>query len=196
MKIESGTGNGRYAGVNTRNRLEVSAVQIPLQHEASKGRSKAFQVWGEATLAAGTVTPLHITNSSTVDTCTVTYIRLQTIDPAGGTALPSAANYYQIGTGQAHSSGGAAKTPINMAVGSTVTSSVTAHHANPTLSGALDVFDKEYVKAEAEVSRYGKEGALVLLPGESLTVQFVGNHTSGTVYARVSFFMADKDILE
>lgn len=196
MKIESGTGNGKYAGVSINNRLEVVAVSIPLQHEASKDRNKAFQVWGEATLASGTVTPLHITNSSTTDTATVTYIRVQTIDPAGGTALPSAANYYQIGTGQAHSSGGTAKTPINMAVGSTVTSGVVAHNANPTLSGTLNVFDKEYVKAEAEVSRYGKEGALVLLPGESMTIQFVGDHTSGTVYSRVSFFMAPKDILE
>ena len=196
MKIESGTGNGRYAGVSTGNRLEVNSVSIPLQHEASKERNKSFQVWGEATLAAGTVTPLHMTNASTTDTCTVTYIRLQTIDPAGGTALPSAVNYYQLGTGQAHSSGGTAKTPINMAVGSTVTSGVVAHAANPTLTNTLNVFDKEYVKAEAEVSRYGKEGALVILPGESMTVQFVGNHTSGTVYSRVSFFMSPKDTLE
>ena len=196
MKIESGTGNGRYAGVSSGNRLEVNSVTIPLQHEASKTRNKAFQVWGEATLAAGTVTPLHITNASTTDTCTVTYIRLQTIDPAGGTALPSAVNYYQIGTGQTRSSGGTAKTPINMAVGSTVQSGVTAYAANPTMANALNVFDKEYVKAEAELSRYSKEGALVLLPGEAMTVQFVGNHTSGTVYSRVSFFMSLKDTLE
>ena len=128
---------------------------------------------------------MHITNASTTDTATVTYIRMQTIDPAGGTALPSAVNYYQIGTGQSYSSGGTAKTPVNMAVGSTVTSGVTAYDANPTLSGTLNVFDREYVKAEAEVSRYGKEGALVLLPGESMTIQFVGDHTSGTAYARV-----------
>ncbi len=196
MKIESGTGNGRYAGVSSGNRLEVNSVTIPLQHEASKTRNKAFQVWGEATLVAGTVTPLHITNASTTDTCTITYIRLQTIDPAGGTALPSAVNYYQIGTGQTRSSGGTAKTPINMAVGSTVQSGVTAYAANPTMANTLNVFDKEYVKAEAELSRYSKEGALVLLPGEAMTVQFVGNHTSGTVYSRVSFFMSPKDTLE
>ena len=196
MKIESGTGNGRYAGVSTGNRLEVNSVTIPLQHEASKTRNKAFQVWGETTLAAGTVTPLHVFNNSTTDTCTITYVRLQTIDPAGGTALPSAANYYQIGTGQTRSSGGTAKTPINMAVGSTVQSGVTAYAANPTMANTLNVFDKEYVKAEAELSRYSKEGALVLLPGEAMTVQFVGDHTSGTVYSRVSFFMSPKDTLE
>lgn len=196
MKIESGTGNGKYAGVSINNRLEVVAVSIPLQHEASKDRNKAFQVWGEATLASGTVTPLHITNTSTTDTCTVTYIRLQVIDPAGGTALPSAANYYQIGTGQGFTSGGSTKTPINMAVGSTVTSGISAHDSNPTLSGTINIFDKEYVKAEAEVSRYSKEGALVLLPGETMSIQYVGDHTSGTVYSRVSFFMAPKDLLE
>lgn len=196
MKIESGTGNGKYAGVSTNNRLEVVAVSIPLQHEASKDRNKAFQVWGETTLAAGAVTPLHITNASTTDSCTVTYLRLQCIDPAGGTALPSAANYYQIGTGLAHSSGGTTKTPINMAAGSTVQSGVVAYSDNPTLANTINVFDKEYVKAEAEISRYSKEGALVLLPGETMTVQFVGDHTSGTVYARVSFFMSPKDLLE
>lgn len=196
MKIESGTGNGKYAGVSSGNRLEVNSVTVPLQHEASKSRNKAFQVWGEATLAAGTVTPLHITNASTTDTCTVTYIRLQVIDPAGGTALPNASNYYEIGTGQTHSSGGTAKTPINMAVGSTVTSGVVAHAGNPTLANTLNVFDKEYIKAEAEMSRYSKEGALVLLPGEAMTVHMVGDHTSGTVYSRVSFFMSPKDTLE
>lgn len=196
MKIESGTGNGKYAGVNINNRLQVNSVSIPQQHASSKDRNKAFQVWGETTLAAGTVTPLHITNTSTEDTCTVTYIRFQVVDPAGGTAFPSAANYIQIGYGQNHASGGTAVTPVNMAIGSTVTSSVTAHNANPTLSGTLTVFDKEYVKSEGDVERFGKEGALILLPGESMTVQMVGDHTSGTVYSRISFFMSPKDVLE
>lgn len=196
MKIESGTGNGKYAGVSTGNRLETVSVSVPIQHEASKLRQKSFQVWGEATLAAGTVTPLHITNTNTEDTATVTFIRWQLIDPAGGTALPSAANYIQIGYGQTHSSGGTSVTPVNMAIGATVTSGVVAHSATPTLTGTLTAFDKEYAKGEGEMRSYGKEGALVILPGESITVQFVGDHTSGTVYSRISFFMSPKGSLE
>jgi hypothetical protein len=195
MKIESGTGNGKYAGVSLGNRLETVSVSVPIQHEASKLRQKSFQVWGETTLASGTVTPLHITNSSITDTATITFIRWQLIDPAGGTALPSAANYLQIGTGATYSSGGTALSPTNMAIGSSVVSNVTAY-SGPTLSGSVTAFDKEYAKGEAEMRSYSKEGALVILPGESVTVQFVGDHTSGTVYSRISFFMSTKDTLE
>lgn len=195
MKIESGVGNGKFVGVDDNNRLKTNAISIPLQHEASKQRNKAFQVWGETTLASGTVTPLHFINTSAVDTATVTFIRWQLIDPAGGTALPSAANYLQIGTGATYSSGGTTLSPTNMAIGSSVVSSITAY-SGPTLSGSVTAFDKEYAKGEAEMRSYSKEGALVIQPGQSITVQFVGDHTSGTVYSRVSFFMSPKDTLD
>ena len=189
MKIESGTGNGLYAGVDEENRLMVTSVTVPLQHEASKEHFKAFQVWGEATLANGTVTPLIITNSSTTETANVTYMRFEVIDPAGGTALPNASNYVQFGTDVSYSTGGTAKTPVNMYLGSNTLSNVTCYEGSPTLTGTLTAFDREYVKGEGEMSRYSKEGSLVVPPGQSVAVQYTGDHTSGKIYARVSFFM-------
>lgn len=189
MKIESGTGNGRYAGVDEENRLLTTTVSVPIQHEASKEHQKAFQVFGEATLANGVVTPLLITNNSTTETVNITYIRFEVIDPAGGTALPNASNYVEIGTDVTYASGGATKTPINMYLGSSTLSNTTCYQGNPTLTGSLTAFDREYIKGEAEVSRYSKEGSLVIPPAQSLAVQYTGDHTSGKVYARVSFFI-------
>lgn len=195
MKIESGKGTGTLAGVDKNNRLMTNSVSVPIQHEASKERAKAFQVWGEATLANGTVTPLILTNSSSDQVATITYIRWQLIDPSGGTALPNASNYVQIGTDVEFSSGGSEVTPVNMSLGSAILSNVSCYDTNPTLTGTLTAFDKEYAKAEGEVFKYSKEGSLVVPPGKSLALQYVGDHTSGTVYARFSFFMSPLDDL-
>ena len=186
MIIESGLGNGKLAGVDDDNRLLTAAFNIPFQHLVAKDYQKTFQVWGEATLASGTVTPLHIKNNSSDKVYVVTYIRWQVIDPSGGTALPNASNYWQMGFGPTYSSGGSAVTPVNMTSGSNTISSLVAYQGDPTLSGSLTVSDKHYAKAEADMNTYSKEGACLLLPGSTMAAQFVGNHTSGTVYTRIS----------
>lgn len=186
MLLESGLGNGKLAGVDDDNRLITASFNIPFQHLIAKDYNKTFQVWGEATLASGTVTPIHIKNSSSDKVLVITYIRWQIVDEAGGTALPNASNYWQLGFGPTYSSGGNAVTPVNMSGGATAISSLVAYQGNPTLSGSLTVCDKHYAKAEADMNTYNKEGAMLLLPGATMAAQFVGNQTSGTVYTRVS----------
>lgn len=193
MIIESGIGNGKLAAVDGDNRLSVVSFNLPFQHLVAKDYQKTFQVWGEATLASGTVTPLHIKNTSSDKVLVLTYLRWQVIDPAGGTALPSAANYMTFGFGPTYTSGGTAVTPVNMSSGSSVVSSITAYQGNPTLSGTSTVFDKHYAKAEADINTYSKEGAALILPGSTFVAQFVGDHTSGTVYARASLVEVEVD---
>ena len=196
MKIDSGIGNGFIAGVDKNNRLLVNSVSVALQHSASKLRSKSFQVFGEATLASGTVTPLLITNNSTTETMTVTYVRVQIVDQAGGTALPSAANYFNMGGDLSYGSGGTPKTPVNMSVGSSILSGTTVYQGNPVVSNAVSDMDRYYPTVDGDSQSYSKDGALVVNPGESYAIQFVGDHISGTAYARVSYFMSALSLLE
>ena len=118
MKIESGVGNGKWAGVDLNNRLKVAAETLPYQHIISKEEEQAYQVSGTATLASGTVVGMIIKNTSTTRNTVVTYVRHQIIDAAGGTAFPAAACYFTLNVGCSYTSGGAAVTPVNMAVGS------------------------------------------------------------------------------
>lgn len=187
MIIESGSGNGKIASVDEDNRLAVVSFNLPFQHLIAKDYNKTFQVWGEANLASGTVTPLHIKNTSSDKVIVVTYIRWQVIDQAGGTALPSAANYLDLGFGPTYSSGGTSVSPVNMSSGSSTIASVSCYQGNPTLSGSLTVADRWYPKAEGDMHMWDKQGSTLILPGATLAIQYTGDHTSGKVISRVSF---------
>ncbi len=177
--------------VNKEGRGWVQSVSESLQHHVSSHDGQAYQVLGTATLASGTVTALHIRNTSDTLECVITYIRCQVIDEAGGTALPSALTYTTVALGRTYDSAGAAVVPINVNTGSTNAAAITAYQSAPTLAGSGDEIDRQYVKVEAELVSYRKEGAVIIAPGGSLEVSLVTDHTSGTFLARVSFIMAD-----
>lgn len=189
MKIESGTGNGSIAGVSTSNRLLTEGVSISQQHYASKILRSAYQVLGTASLASGTVNMLHLKNDSVNDSMSVTYVRMDIIDPAGGTALPNASNYFQMSFAQTYASGGTLLTPVNMYAGSSNPSNMTVYEG-ATLSGGGVEFDRRYTKSEAEEVSYRKEGSIVIPPGGTVSLSYIGDHTSGTAIARMSFFMS------
>lgn len=196
MKIESGTGNGRYAAVDNLNRLAVSSISLPRQHFVSKVDNNTYQIIGTATPANGTVNVLHLANNTSDKSYTITYIRSQIVDPAGGTALPSAANYWQMGFGLSHSSGGSAVSAVNAFAGASKTPGATAYDSNPTLTGTFDEIDRYYFKADGDVETYSKDGSVIIPPGRSLTARFVGDNTSGTVYTRFSFYVTKIDSLD
>ena len=60
MIINSGTGNGQSARVDTDKRLATTSVNLPRQHFISKVRQGAYQVVGTATAASGNVTVLTL----------------------------------------------------------------------------------------------------------------------------------------
>ena len=189
MKIESGTGNGSWAGVDDGHRILTRAENYPYQHVISDKEEQAYQALGTATLASGSVCALHLRNTSTDRNIVVTYIRHQIIDPTGGTTIPNAANYFSLTTGRTYVSGGASVTPVNVHLGSPNAADVTAHDSNPTMTGSSQEIDRWYTKAEADMNSFNKEGALIINPGQGLECCYVGDKTSGLLYTRVSFLM-------
>lgn len=196
MKIESGTGNGKVAGVDNENRLRVAAVNLPRGHFISKVNQKAYHLIGEATAANGTVNVLHMRNQTADQTYVINFIRISQVDLAGGTALPNASNYFRVVGGLTYSSGGSSTAAVNGYVGSVTGDGSTHYESNPTLTGTADVFDKHYLKDDGEEWTYTKQGELIIPPGGALTIQFVGDHTSGSLYSRVEYYVSPVDSLD
>lgn len=188
-QIKDGRGRGNVAGVNSNNQLEVYAQAASLQHVLSHRDGQAYQVWGIANLGSGTVIPLHITNDNADRDLVVTYIRWQVIDPSGGTGLPNVSNYMTIGLGRTYASGGAIAVPVNINARSGNIPQLTVYQGNPTLAGDAKVFDRWYPKAEADMNVWNKEGTVIIGNNDTLELAYVGDHSGGIVFARVSFLM-------
>jgi len=187
--IRDGSGNGYLAKVNSENRLTVSSKSASNQHVVSAESHEAYQCIGTATLANETVTALHLKNTSEEKIMVVTYIRHQVIDPANGTALPNASCYFKVALGRTYASGGAAATPINVFGGSGNTANVTAYQTAPTLAGTAKEIDRNYTQSEANMQSFNKEGAVIIPPNETIELSYVGDHTAGILYTRISFYM-------
>lgn len=189
MLIEDGKGTGIQARVDANNRLHTASRISSLQHSVSEQDQEAYQIIGTATAAAGTVVLLHITNNSTTRNMVFSYARLQNITLAGGTAIPNAANYFSIRLGRKYTSGGAAATAVNVYGGSSNEANITAYQTNPTLSGTALEIDRWYPTKDGDTEKYSKEGSIIIPAGQTIEIAYVGDHTSGTLYSRASFYM-------
>ncbi len=196
MKIESGTGNGLYAGVDSQNRLRVTSSSYSRQHDVAKNDQNAYQVIGEATPVSGTTTVLFLKNTTANQTFTITNIRLSNVGLTGGTALPNGSNYFAIGDDLVYTSGGAPITPVNTYMGSAKTAVGQFYDSNPTVAGTIKPLDKNFPQANADEEAYTKEGSIIVPPGQSIAVQYIGDHTAGTLYARISFYVSPVDSLD
>ncbi len=190
-QIKDGKGRGGLAEVNADNQLVTAAVSQSIQHWLSRFKEQAYQIIGTATLAAGTVAALHIKNTSSDKLLTVTYARHQVISPTGGAVLPNASNYFSLAFGRERSSGGAEVTPVNVNNGSGVSAQVEAYQSSPTLTGTAIEIDRWYTKDDGDMGVFRKEGAVIINPGRTLELSYVGDQTSGILYARLSFLMVE-----
>ena len=190
--IRDGKGRGYLAEVDREQRLKVFSTNISIQNYISEFKDQAYQVIGTATLSSGTTVALHIKNTSSDKDMLITYLRHQVIDPAGGTALPNASNYYRLALGRTYSSGGSTATPVNCKGGSGNAAEVVAYQGGPTLAGTALELDRWYTKDEADMNNFNKEGAVILPPSTTLELSYVGDQTSGTLYTRLSFLMEDQ----
>jgi hypothetical protein len=189
--IEDGTGKGYKAKVDSKNRLRGYVVASSLQHVISEEDENAYQVIGTATLASGTVTVLHITNNDPDRKLTVTYLRHQVVGASGGTAFPNTSNYFSIRLGRTYSSGGSTAIAINVSSGSGNTAQITAYQGAPTLTGTANEIDRWYTKADGDMNTFNKEGSLIIPPNKTIEISYIGDHSSGTIYARLSFVMEE-----
>jgi hypothetical protein len=193
MQIRDGAGNGYLAKVDKDQKLTVYSTSASQQHVVSESAQQAYQVIGTVTPLSGTAPILHIKNTSSTKSIVVTYIRHQVLDPSGGTALPNASCYFKVALGRTYSSGGTEVTPVNVFAGSGNTADVTAYSGASaiTLAGTASEIDRWYTKAEGDMSSFNKEGALIIPPSQTIECSYVSDHTSGTVYTRVSFLMEE-----
>ena len=192
MRIEDGTGSGYFAKVTPTNRISVASRSDPAQHVIASENRNTFQLIGTASWTAdsdGSYYPLHLKNTGTDTQIVITYLRYQFLDNSGGTALPSQNTAMYYGYGLEYSSGGNLGTVVNMTAGSAKTATVSAYVENPTLTGSLTTFDRWYTKDEGEMNSFRKEGAAIILPGNTFSMKMTTDHTTGFVYARMSFFV-------
>ena len=183
--------SGYTAKVGSDNRLRVYAKSGSIQHAVSEADEDAYQVIGTASLSSGTTTALHITNNDPVKNMIITYLRHQIVGQSGGTAFPNVDNYFSVSLTRTYVSGGSLCTPVNVYSGSGNTANITAYCSAPTLSGTALEIDRWYTKAEADMNTFNKEGALIIPPNSTIEISYIGDQTSGTIYARASFIMEE-----
>lgn len=185
-------GSGRQAFVSNNGQLLTQSESLSLQHFISRydGQSYQWQFEDTGIQSATNVVGL-ITNNSTTLSMVISYIRLQAVDLAGGTAIPSINAYWSLNFDETYASGGAAGTaPVNLNRQSGKAADVTVYDTNPTLAGTAVEFDRLYVSSEGQDS-FSKDGAVILGAGDSMSIKLVADNTSGLAYGRVTFMMMD-----
>jgi hypothetical protein len=189
--IEDGHGAGYKLRINDEGQARTQSEIHELQHHISWNDGQCYQTVGlETAIAAATQTILHIKNTSAAKKFVVSYMRLQIAGEAGGTTLPNAANYFQIGFGRTYSSGGSSVTPVNMNQTSGNVAPLTAYDESPVMAGTFTEFDRWYPRS-GEMQTYNKHGSLILGLNDTIEVRLVSDHTSGHALARVTGFFID-----
>ncbi len=190
--IQDGTTGAWRAKVDSNNRLHVKSKSVSQQHMISEQEQDAYQVMAVTTLSSGTVTALHVKNVDTSKSMVITYIRHQVVGASGGTAFPNTSNYFSARTGRTYASGGSTVTPVNVFAGSLNAAQLTVY-SDPTLAGTASEFDRWYTKSDGDMNSWNKEGALIIPPQQTLELSYVGDHSSGSIFTRISFIMETEE---
>ena len=82
---------------------------------------------------------------------------------------------------------------MNVYAGSGNVANVTVYDGNGTalVATIVNEIDRWYTKAEGDMNTFNKEGALLIPPNQTMSILYTTDHTSGTIYARMSFVMED-----
>lgn len=184
-------GNGQQAFVTPDGQLRTQAESLTTQHFVSRYNGQAYQaVFEDTGLGAATNVVGHIKNTSSTLSLVATYIRLQAVKLAGGTAFGGDEHFWSLAFDRTYASGGALELPTNMNRGTGNAADVIAYDTNPVLAGTAVEFDRVYVE-DVQQQSLNKEGALILGPNDTMELTFTTDHTSGTAYARLTFMMMD-----
>lgn len=185
--------DGYTTEVTPEGQLKVEAEIHELQHHEARVQEQTYQVIGTATIANATTTVLHLKNNDPERDMVVSSIRLQSIDPSGGTAPPAAANFFSIGYDRTISSGGSAVTPVNTNAASGKVAAGTFTDSGPTMTGTFKELDRWYLDSDGGTNTFNNQGSLILKINDTLEIRFTSDNTSGTAYARVTFMMIGED---
>lgn len=189
MILESGTGNGKLAGIDDDNRVLTASFNIPFPHLIAKDYQKTFSVHGSsATLSVGDNSVLLLENDNEDNIIVLNRVILQTVG-----VTPSASDYFLLETDSEYSTGGTAVTPVNLSSGSSVTSGAVAYEGNFGLTGAPKFAATIWPQADKALINLPIEGGVLVLPGKSVSVGYTSAAAVGFVVATVFFSVVGTD---
>lgn len=194
MIIESGTGNGKLAGVDDDNRILTASFNIPFPHLIAKDYQKTFVATGTSTTlsTSGDYSVLYLENSTENSVFVINRALLQGI--VTGPTFPSTAEYFTLEMDASYSAGGSVVTPTNLASGSSVTSGATCYDNQYTLTGAPIDADVIYPPMNGALMDFSIEGGIILLPGKAISISYTsGASTGGFVKASIYFSVVSED---
>lgn len=189
MILESGTGNGRLAGVDDDNRVLTASFNIPFSHLIAKDYQKTFTVFGETgTLQAASNSVLYLENDNENS--------IIVIDRFIGQAVgitPGAGNYWTLESDSAYDAGGTAVVPNNLSSGSSVTSGAIAYEGNFTLQGSPNLVDKIWPPMDLAIVDLDIDGGVLILPGKAVSIGFTSSAAAGFCKAALYFSVVSTD---
>lgn len=189
MLIESGTGNGKLAGIDGDNRLLTASFNIPFTHLIAKDYQKTFAVSGtSATLTTGDNSVLLLENDNENSVIVINRVILQTVG-----VTPSASDYFTVESDSGYASGGTAVTPVNLSSGSSVTSGAIAYEGNFALTGAPKVIDSLWTPADKALLDFNLEGGVLVLPGKAVSIGYNTAGAAGFAKASIYFSVVSSD---
>ena len=189
MILESGTGNGRLAGVDDDNRVLTASFNIPFSHLIAKDYQKTFTVFGETgTLQAASNSVLYLENDNENS--------IIVIDRFIGQAVgitPGAGNFWTLESDSAYDAGGTAVVPNNLSSGSSVTSGAVAYEGNFTLQGSPNLVDKIWPPMDLAIVDLDIDGGVLILPGKAVSIGFTSSAAAGFAKAALYFSVVSTD---
>jgi len=189
MLIESGTGNGRLAGVDDDNRVLTAAFNIPFEHLIAKDYQRTFCALGQSdTLIAGDNSVLLLENDNENSTIVINRAIFQTVGVTIG-----ATDAFTLEAESIYGSGGTAVTPVNLSSGSSVTSGCVAYDGDWTLAGAPKLVDTIYPQADKAIIDLDVNGGVLVLPGKAVSIGFTSTGTAGFAKASIYFSVVSNE---
>lgn len=172
FRIEDGGGNGREALVNADKRLETYSITLPNIQSASD-EGNAYSIIGRRTLASSSAeNVLWFQNNNTNK-----HVHVETLFLAAKTTNGVLFSTYFNG---AYTSGGTAKTPVQLNRSSAKTASVTAYENSGTTLVVSTASLVEFFTTRIGTTdgwSYNSQGAFILGPGDNFLLRATG--TSG-----------------
>jgi len=191
----SNSDDGKLATVTKGGQVKVQSESLDLPFYISSTQEGVFQFVAEATVINGTATVWHLQNTDNTKLLVMAEMDAQVVDAAGGTAIPSASTYFEVGFNRTYSSGGTVTTPVNQNRTSGSVASAVLYDNAPTLAGTFLQSQKWFPAAEAERRTFEERDGCILGLNDTMEMRITSDHTSGTALSHCTFMLIDPDTL-
>ena len=176
MILESGTGNGKLAGVDEDNRVLTASFNIPFNHLIAKDYQKTFAVFGENNLAIGSNSVLYLENDNENSIVVISRFIGQAVG-----ITPGSGNYWTLESDSAYDAG------------SSVTPGTVAYEGNFTLQGSPNLVDKIWPPQDIAPVDFNINGSVLILPGKAVSLGFTSSAAAGFAKASLYYSVVSTD---